>query len=125
MLQPLQRAPRGLRADVDEPSHARGAAGIGVQAGVVVGRHAGRPLGEARGDAALRYLLTSPADGSACKRMLLYLRWMIRGPDAVDLGLWRGVPPSARTGAFSRSASDSTNPRPRMKNSTPFLIVFW
>ena len=28
--------------------------------------------------AAVRYLLTSPADKSACKRMNLYLRWMIR-----------------------------------------------
>lgn len=33
----------------------------------------------------------SPADGSACKRLNLYLRWMVRGGDGLDLGLWRGV----------------------------------
>lgn len=32
-------------------------------------------------------LLPSPANGSACKRPLLYLRWMIRA-DAVDPGGW-------------------------------------
>lgn len=41
----------------------------------------------------LRYLLTSPADGSACKRMNLFLRWMVRR-ESPDLGLWRFVDPS-------------------------------
>jgi uncharacterized protein (TIGR02757 family) len=35
-------------------------------------------------------LLASPSFGSACKRMNLYLRWMIRS-DAVDPGGWMGV----------------------------------
>jgi uncharacterized protein (TIGR02757 family) len=35
----------------------------------------------------------SPADGSACKRPLLYLRWMARR-DGVDTGAWRGLDPS-------------------------------
>lgn len=42
---------------------------------------------------ALRYLLSSPEDGSACKRMNLYLRWMIRRT-APDLGLWQFADPS-------------------------------
>jgi uncharacterized protein (TIGR02757 family) len=42
---------------------------------------------------ALAYLLTSPADGSACKRMNLYLRWMIRR-DEPDLGLWTFADPA-------------------------------
>lgn len=42
---------------------------------------------------ALQYLLTSPEDGSACKRMNLYLRWMVRRT-APDLGLWTFVSPS-------------------------------
>ena len=33
-------------------------------------------------------LLTSPAGGSACKRMNLFLRWMARPADGVDLGIW-------------------------------------
>jgi uncharacterized protein (TIGR02757 family) len=43
--------------------------------------------------AALRYLLTSPDDGSACKRMNLYLRWMVRRTSP-DLGLWTFVDPA-------------------------------
>ena len=42
---------------------------------------------------ALQYLLTSPADGSACKRMNLYLRWMVRRTSP-DLGLWTFVDPA-------------------------------
>jgi uncharacterized protein (TIGR02757 family) len=41
----------------------------------------------------LRYLLTSPADGSACKRMNLFLRWMVRR-EWPDLGLWTFVNPA-------------------------------
>lgn len=39
------------------------------------------------------YLLPSPADGSACKRLNLYLRWMVRR-DAVDPGGWDFVSPA-------------------------------
>ncbi len=42
-----------------------------------------------------RYLLPDPADGSACKRLHLFFRWMSRGPDQIDLGLWDGLAPSA------------------------------
>jgi uncharacterized protein (TIGR02757 family) len=38
-------------------------------------------------------LLANPRDGSACKRMNLYLRWMVRPDDGVDLGVWKGVSP--------------------------------
>ena len=43
--------------------------------------------------ASLRYLLTSPNDGSACKRMNLFLRWMVRRTSP-DLGLWTFVDPA-------------------------------
>ncbi|MDI6729677.1 MAG: DUF2400 family protein, partial [Thermodesulfovibrionales bacterium] len=33
----------------------------------------------------------SPKKGSACKRMNLFLRWMIRDRD-IDFGIWKGVP---------------------------------
>jgi uncharacterized protein (TIGR02757 family) len=39
------------------------------------------------------YFFPRPAHGSACKRLNLFLRWMIRR-DAIDLGVWTGVPPS-------------------------------
>jgi uncharacterized protein (TIGR02757 family) len=38
--------------------------------------------------AGLAHLVSDPRAGSACKRLLLYLRWMIRPADGVDLGLW-------------------------------------
>ncbi|HIJ52654.1 MAG TPA: TIGR02757 family protein [Planctomycetes bacterium] len=38
----------------------------------------------------LKYLLASPTGGSACKRLNLFLRWMVRDDD-VDLGLWKSV----------------------------------
>jgi uncharacterized protein (TIGR02757 family) len=41
----------------------------------------------------LDYLLTSPANGSACKRMNLFLRWMVRRTPP-DLGIWPFVDPS-------------------------------
>jgi uncharacterized protein (TIGR02757 family) len=40
-----------------------------------------------------KYLLPSPSRGSACKRLNLFLRWMVR-KDAVDPGGWKGVPKS-------------------------------
>ena len=42
-----------------------------------------------------RYLLPDPADGSACKRLHLFFRWMVRPADGIDLGLWNGVSPRA------------------------------
>ncbi|HVP68557.1 MAG TPA: TIGR02757 family protein [Anaeromyxobacteraceae bacterium] len=48
-----------------------------------------------RGTRGLRHLCPDPAAGGASKRWNLYLRWMVRGPDGVDLGLWRGVPAAA------------------------------
>jgi uncharacterized protein (TIGR02757 family) len=40
----------------------------------------------------LKHLLPHPDRGSACKRLNLFLRWMVRGPDGVDFGLWREIP---------------------------------
>lgn len=42
-----------------------------------------------------RYLLPDPADGSACKRLHLYFRWIARGPDPIDLGIWDCIDPCA------------------------------
>lgn len=39
------------------------------------------------------HILADPSGASGCKRLLLYLRWMARPADGVDLGLWR-VPSS-------------------------------
>lgn len=37
---------------------------------------------------AFRHLLPDPRAGSPCKRLNLWLRWMVRRPDGVDLGVW-------------------------------------
>jgi uncharacterized protein (TIGR02757 family) len=39
------------------------------------------------------YFFPRPSAGSACKRLNLFLRWMVRS-DAVDLGVWTRVPPA-------------------------------
>lgn len=41
----------------------------------------------------IRFLLPRPSEGSACKRPLLFLRWVARPADGVDLGLWRSLSP--------------------------------
>jgi uncharacterized protein (TIGR02757 family) len=38
------------------------------------------------------YFFSRPASGGACKRLNLFLRWMVRH-DAVDLGLWEAIRP--------------------------------
>jgi len=38
----------------------------------------------------LKFLLAGPAGGSACKRLNLFLRWMVR-KDEVDPGLWESI----------------------------------
>jgi uncharacterized protein (TIGR02757 family) len=40
------------------------------------------------------HLLPDPQGPSSSKRLLLFLRWMVRAPDGVDLGLW-DVDPAA------------------------------
>src|SRR5262245_41845731 len=51
-----------------------------------------RALGKTRG---LDHLLPVPLGAGAAKRLHLFLRWMVRGPDGVDLGVWKRVPASA------------------------------
>ncbi|MCL2688432.1 MAG: TIGR02757 family protein [Chitinispirillia bacterium] len=37
------------------------------------------------------YLIPSPDRGSACKRVVMYMRWMIREDDGIDLGVWKDI----------------------------------
>jgi len=53
--------------------------------------YGGRPLPK---DAGVRYFFPSPKNGSACKRLCLYLRWMVRNDKGLDLGLWDFIPAS-------------------------------
>ncbi len=40
------------------------------------------------------YLLPSPLSGSACKRLNMYLRWMVRENDGIDFGIFNKIAPS-------------------------------
>jgi len=44
-------------------------------------------------DSYFTFLFPSPASGSSCKRLCMYLRWMVRPADGIDLGLWQLIPP--------------------------------
>jgi uncharacterized protein (TIGR02757 family) len=41
----------------------------------------------------LKYLLSDPLQGSACKRLNMFLRWVARPSDGIDLGLWKKLTP--------------------------------
>lgn len=45
-------------------------------------------------DSYFPFLFPAPASGSACKRLCMFLRWVVRPADGIDLGLWHGVSPS-------------------------------
>lgn len=50
--------------------------------------------GRARWTRGLGHFFARPSAGSACKRLSLLLRWLVRPEDGLDLGLWRRVPPA-------------------------------
>ncbi len=50
----------------------------------------GRRVPKQRG---VSYFFSRPSAGSACKRLNLFLRWMVR-KDAIDLGVWSRVSPA-------------------------------
>ncbi|HEX4999666.1 MAG TPA: TIGR02757 family protein [Terriglobia bacterium] len=41
-----------------------------------------------------RFFFPSPEQGSACKRINLYLRWMTRPADGIDCGVWTRLAPA-------------------------------
>lgn len=45
-------------------------------------------------DAGVRFFFPNPLDGSPCKRLNLFLRWMVRRGDSLDFGQWEEVSPS-------------------------------
>jgi uncharacterized protein (TIGR02757 family) len=49
------------------------------------------PRGELKRRIGVRFFFPRPSEGSACKRMNLYLRWMVRPQDGIDCGVWNSV----------------------------------
>jgi uncharacterized protein (TIGR02757 family) len=52
------------------------------------------PSGMIPPKAGIRFFFPSPAQGSACKRLNLFLRWMVRRGDEIDFGIWTEVSPA-------------------------------
>ena len=48
-----------------------------------------------RGRRGADHILPDPHGASGCKRLLLFLRWMVRPDDGVDLGLWADRVPTS------------------------------
>ena len=46
------------------------------------------------GDSYFPFMFPAPVSGSACKRLCMLLRWMVRPADGVDMGLWGGISPA-------------------------------
>lgn len=44
--------------------------------------------------AGVRFFLPSPKSGSTCKRLNLFLKWMVRYEEDMDLGIWTRISPS-------------------------------
>lgn len=63
--------------------------------GPAMGRFVETLAGALRGrlSPGLRFLLAQPAGGGAAKRLCLYLRWMTRPDDGIDLGAWQRLAP--------------------------------
>jgi uncharacterized protein (TIGR02757 family) len=56
-----------------------------------------RPVFGSRGapaDSRFPFLFPAPSAGSACKRLCMFLRWVVRPADGIDLGIWQGVSPA-------------------------------
>jgi uncharacterized protein (TIGR02757 family) len=50
--------------------------------------------GSGRRKKSFEWLIPSPRFGGACKRLNMYLRWMVRENDGIDFGLWADIEPS-------------------------------
>lgn len=59
-----------------------------MDAALALDREAYRPPASQAKRPSLLYLFPNVAGPSACKRFFLFLRWMVRPDDGIDLGLW-------------------------------------
>src|SRR5262245_5711635 len=80
-----------------EAFFAEGGAGPSVREGIASFSARALSLGEGGIGRAerVRFFFSSPDGGSACKRLCLFLRWVVRPDDGVDLGLWTRISRSA------------------------------
>jgi uncharacterized protein (TIGR02757 family) len=80
----------GFFVDGDDPSAPDIAAGLESFTTRALALDLKRAYGRVPARPGVAYFFTRPSQGSACKRLNLFLRWMVRR-DAVDLGVWTRV----------------------------------
>jgi uncharacterized protein (TIGR02757 family) len=83
----------GFFAEGDDPSTADISGGLESFTTRALALDLRRAYGRVPPRPGVAYFFTRPSQGSACKRLNLFLRWMVRR-DAVDLGVWSAVTPS-------------------------------
>ena len=83
----------GFFAEGDDPSAADISGGLESFTTRALALDLRRAYGRVPARPGVAYFFTKPSQGSACKRLNLFLRWMVRR-DAVDLGVWTRVNPS-------------------------------
>ena len=81
----------GFFAEGDDPSAADIGAGLESFTTRALALNLRRAYGRVPARPGVAYFFTRPSQGSACKRLNLFLRWMVRR-DALDLGVWSRVP---------------------------------
>lgn len=80
---------RGVREDEPDLALAAGRF-VDLLQSYAFAPHFDRPTMLAR--SSFKHLVPRADKGSACKRIHLFLRWMIRPADGIDLGLWPSIP---------------------------------
>jgi len=81
----FDRGDKGASADVQGALDSFSTRALSLDLRAAYGRVPRRP--------GVCYFFPRPSAGSACKRLNLFLRWMVR-KDALDLGVWSRVPPA-------------------------------
>jgi len=82
----------GFFSEGDDPSAADISGGLESFTTRALALDLRRAYGHVPARPGVAYFFTKPSQGSACKRLNLFLRWMVRR-DAVDLGVWTRVDP--------------------------------
>jgi uncharacterized protein (TIGR02757 family) len=80
----------GFFAEGDDPSSTDISGGLESFTTRALALDLRRAYGRVPARPGVAYFFTRPSQGSACKRLNLFLRWMVRR-DAVDLGVWTRV----------------------------------
>jgi len=74
----------GDAVDVGDALQSFSTRALALDVSAIYGRHKPKP--------GVAYFFSRPSSGGACKRLNLFLRWMVR-EDQVDLGVWKEVRP--------------------------------